>query len=47
MAQVHVLKKVLTKNIRRVRNLEDRILYPWAMAAYTFFAITYFSDIIF
>ena len=39
-------KKVLTKNIRRVRDLEDRILGPQAMATYAFFAITFF-DIIF
>ena len=30
-----------------MRDLEDRILCPRAMAAYAFFAITFFSDIIF
>ena len=38
-------KKVLTKNIRQVRDLEDKILCPRAMASYAFFAITFFSDI--
>ena len=38
-------KKVLTKNIRRVCDLEDKILCPRAMASYGFFAITFFSDI--
>ena len=48
MAQAHVLKRyILTKNIRRVRDLEDKILCPRAMATYAFFAITFFSDIIF
>ena len=35
-------EKVLTKNIRRVRDLKDRILCPRTMATYTFFAITFF-----
>ena len=38
-------EKVLTKNIRRVRDLEDKILCSRAMATYAFFAITFFSDI--
>ena len=45
MAQAHVPEKVLTKNIRRARDLEDKILCPRAMATYAFFAITFFSDI--
>ena len=40
-------EKVLTKNIRRVRDFEDRILCPRTMATYAFFAITLFSDTIF
>ena len=35
-------ERVLTKNIRRVRDLEDKILCPRAMATYAFFAITFF-----
>ena len=38
-------EKVLTKNIRQARDLEDKILCPRAMATYAFFAITFFSDI--
>ena len=38
-------EKVLTKNIRRVRDLEDKRFSPRAMATYAFFAITFFSDI--
>ena len=34
--------KVLNKNIRRVRDLKDKILCPQAIATYTFFAITFF-----
>ena len=29
-------EKVLTKNIRLVRDLKNRILCPWAMATYAF-----------
>ena len=39
--------EVLTKNIRRVPDFEDRILSPRTMATYAFYAITFFSDIIF
>ena len=42
MAQAHVLKKLLTKNIRRARDLEDKILCPRVMATYAFFAIKFF-----
>ena len=48
MAQAHSPEKVLTKNIRRVRDLEDKILCPRTMAAmyvflqYIFFFLTYF-----
>ena len=35
-------EKVLTKNIRRVCDFEDRILCPQTMAMYAFFAITFF-----
>ena len=38
-------EKVLTKNIRRVRDLEDKSFCPRAMATYAFFAITFFADI--
>ena len=41
----HTPEKVLTKNIRRVRDLEDRILCPRAKTTYAFLAITIFSDI--
>ena len=40
-------EKVLTKNIRRVRNLEDRILGPRTMSTYAFFAITFFLNFFF
>ena len=36
MAQAHSPEKVLTKNIRRVRDLEDKILCPRTMAMYVF-----------
>ena len=46
MAQAHSPEKVLTKNIRRVRDLEDKILCPRTMAMYVFlqyiFFLTYF-----
>ena len=45
MAQAHAPQNVSTKNIRRVRDLEDRILCPRTMATYAFFSITLFSDI--
>ena len=35
-------EKVLTKNNCQVRDLEDRILCPRAMAMFAFFAITFF-----
>ena len=35
-------EKVLTKNIRRVRDFEDRILCPRTMTTYAFFAIIFF-----
>ena len=35
-------EKVLTKNIRRVRDLEDKFCAHEAMATYAFFAITLF-----
>ena len=38
-------EKVLTKNIRQVRNFKDRILCPRTMATYAFFMITFFSNI--
>ena len=40
-------EKVLTRNIRRVCDLEDRSLCPRGMATHAFFAITFFPDIIF
>ena len=40
-------EKVLTKNIRQVRDLEDIILRPGVMATYVFLAITFISYIIF
>ena len=40
-------EKVLTKNIRRLRDLKDRMLCPRTMATYAFFSITFFSDIFF
>ena len=47
MAQGTRPEKVLIKNILWVRQPEDRILCPRTMATYAFFAITFFSDIIF
>ena len=42
MAQTHARpKKVLTKNICRVRDFEDRILCPRTMATYTFFRVNF------
>ena len=36
MTQAHVKVKVLTQNIRRARDLEDRILCPRTMGTYAF-----------
>ena len=47
MAQAHSPEKVLTKNIRRVRDLEDKILCPRTMAMYVFLQYIFFSDIFF
>ena len=40
-------EKVLTKNIRRVRDFENRILCLRTMATIVFFCDNFFSDLIF